>query len=264
MSGRGPTAKPSTHRGDAMTQPHDDGYFGEDVAVTYDDTADPMVDGRPVADAVAVLRELAGSGAALELAIGTGRVALPLAASGVEVHGTDLSNAMAARLRAKPGGAKVPVTIGDMTSVRLDRSFAVVYLVYNTIENVTTQAGQVEVFRTAAAHLAPGGTFVIECNVPNLRRLPMGETAVVFDLSPEHIGIDEYDVASQGLVSHHFTKVDGRFEYSPVPFRYAWPAEMDLMAELAGLRLRERWGGWGREPFTSESRLHVSIWERAE
>jgi SAM-dependent methyltransferase len=242
-------------------RPHDDGHFGEDVAATYDDSADPMVDGRPVADAVDVLAELAGHGGALELAVGTGRIALPLAARGVEVHGMDLSRAMVARLRAKPGGEALPVTIGDMTSIRLDRSFALVYLVFNTIGNVTTQAGQVEVFRTAAAHLAPGGCFVIECVIPDLRKLPMGETAVVFDMSPDHIGVDEYDVANQGLVSHHFTKVDGRFEYGSGPFRYVWPAELDLMAQLAGRRPRARWGGWGREPFTSESRLHVSIWE---
>jgi SAM-dependent methyltransferase len=150
-----------------------------------------------------------------------------------------------------------------MTSERIAGSFSLVYLVFNTIENVTTQAGQVAVFRNAAAHLAPGGCFLIECNIPDLRRLPEGETAVVFDASERHFGIDTYDVASQGLTSHHFTKrEDGTWEYDAGPFRYVWPAELDVMAELAGLRLRERWAGWDRRPFTHESRHHVSIWEK--
>jgi SAM-dependent methyltransferase len=242
---------------------HDDGQFGEDVASSYDDIPEPMVDGTSVADAAAVLDELAAGGRALELAIGTGRVGLPLAARGVEVAGIELSRAMLARLRAKPGGAALRVTVGDMSSARADGSFSLVYLVFNTIENVTTQAGQVAVFRNAAAHLSSGGCFLIECVIPDLRRLPQGETAVVFDASERHFGIDEHDVANQGLISHHFTKLDdGRWDYGSGPFPYVWPAELDLMAELAGLRLRERWGGWDRRPFESESRLHVSVWEK--
>jgi SAM-dependent methyltransferase len=239
-----------------------DGYFGEDVASTYDDVPEPMVDGTPVADAVSVLAELAAGGRVLELAIGTGRVALPLAALGVEVHGIELSRAMLQRLRAKAGGTGLHVAVGDMTSTRVEGSFSLVYLVFNTIMNVTTQAGQVEVFRNAAAHLEPGGRFLIECGIPDLRRLPYGETAVVFDRTADHVGVDEYDVANQGLVSHHFTKRGGRWDYGAGPFRYAWPAEMDLMAALAGLRRLDRWEGWDRRPFTSESPHHVSIWER--
>ena len=240
----------------------DDGYFGEAVAAHYDDVPEPMVDGTPVAEAVRVLADLARGGRALELAIGTGRVALPLAALGVEVHGIELSTAMVRRLRMKPGGDAVRVAIGDMTSTRVEGSFSLVYLVFNTIMNVTTQAGQVAVFRNAAAHLAPGARFLIECGVPDLRRLPYGETAVVFDRTDDHVGVDEYDVANQGLVSHHFTRRGDRWEYGAGPFRYAWPAEMDLMAELAGLRLLERWHGWDRSPFTSDSPHHVSTWEK--
>ena len=241
---------------------HDDGHFGEDVASHYDDVPEPMVDGTPVADAVRVLAKLAGGGRALELAIGTGRVGLPLAGLGVEVHGIELSRAMLARLRAKPRGTSIPVEIGDMTSTRVEGGFSLVYLVFNTIMNVTTQAGQVAVFRNAAAHLVPGGRFLIECGIPDLRRLPYGETAVVFDRTDDHVGVDEYDVANQGLVSHHFTKREGRWDYDAGPFRYAWPAEMDLMAELAGMRLVERWEGWDRRPFGSDSPHHVSIWEK--
>jgi SAM-dependent methyltransferase len=237
-------------------------HFGEDVARFYDESDEPEFDPAVIAATVDLLAGLAADGPALELAIGTGRIALPLAARGVEVHGIDLSTAMVRRLRAKPGGDRIPVAIGDFTSTRVDGAFSLVYLVYNTIENVTTQAGQVEAFRNAARHLAPGGVFLIECNIPDLRRLAEGTTAVVFALGDRHWGIDEYDVANQGLVSHHFEVRGDRVEYGAWPFRYDWPAELDLMAELAGLRLRARWSGWGREPFTSDSRKHISVWER--
>ena len=245
-----------------MTRVDEDGHFGEDVASHYDQFPEPMVDGTPVEEAVKVLAELAGGGRALELAIGTGRVAMPLRALGVDVAGIELSRAMVRRLRAKPGGDAVPVEIGDMTSIRAPGSFGLVYLVFNTIQNVTTQTGQVAVFRNAAAHLAPGGRFLIECMVPELRKLPIGSTTVVFDMSDDHIGVDEYDVADQKLVSHHFSKVDGKFDYSSGPFRYVWPAELDLMAEMAGLRLADRWAGWDRSPFEHESRMFVSVWEK--
>jgi SAM-dependent methyltransferase len=238
-------------------------HFDEQVASTYDDAPEPMIDGTSVEAATAVLQDLAAGGRVLELAIGTGRVALPLAARGVDVSGIELSEAMLARLRAKPRGSDIPVAVGDMTAQRVDGAFSLAYLVFNTIENVTTQAGQVAVFRNAAAHLQPGGRFLIECMIPDLRRLPEGETAVVFDANERHFGVDTYDVASQALTSHHFTKRDdGAWEYGAGPFRYVWPAELDLMAELAGLRLLERWGGWDRRPFTHASRLHVSIWEK--
>jgi SAM-dependent methyltransferase len=239
-----------------------DGYFDERIASRYDDSSAEMFAAEAVEPAVELLAELAGGARALELGIGTGRIALPLAQRGVEVHGIDLSSAMVARLREKPGGEEIPVAIGDFASTRVDGAFRLAYLVFNTINNLTTQAEQVACFRNVAAHLEPGGRFVIEVAVPDLRRLPPGETMHVFDASEGHWGIDEYDVASQGLVSHHFSVVDGVIERVSMPFRYVWPSELDLMAELAGMRLRDRWSGWGREPFTSESRQHVSVWEK--
>jgi SAM-dependent methyltransferase len=239
----------------------EDGYFGEPVAATYDETSDKMFDPAVVGPTVDFLAELAGDGRALELGIGTGRIALPLAARGVEVRGIDLSRAMIARLRAKPGGEGIGVTIGDFATTRVDSTFRLAYLVFNTIMNLTTQAAQVACFRNVAGHLEPGGCFVIEVGVPDLQRLPPGERFVVFDASEAHWGIDEYDVLNQGLISHHFEIVGGEMKQSSGPFRYVWPAELDLMAELAGMRLRERWAGWQREPFTSDSRQHVSVWE---
>jgi SAM-dependent methyltransferase len=242
----------------------DDGYFDERVAARYDESDEiaEMFDPAVLDPVIDLLVELAGSGRALELGIGTGRIALPLAQRGVPVHGIDLSKAMAARLRAKPGGEDIGVTIGDFSSTTVDGTFSLAYLVFNTIMNLTTQEAQVACFRNVAAHLEPGGCFVIEVGVPGLQRLPPGETMRVFRVSETGWGFDEYDVARQGLISHHFEVVDGRVERVSIPFRYAWPAELDLMAQLAGLRLRERWSGWKREPFTSDSRKHVSVWEK--
>jgi SAM-dependent methyltransferase len=240
---------------------HDDGYFGERVAAKYDESAGDMFDPAVVGPVVDFLAELARGGRALELGIGTGRIAVPLAQRGVPVHGIELSKAMAARLRAKPGAEEIGVTIGDFATTSVEGTFSVAYLVFNTIGNLTTQVAQVACFRNVAAHLEPGGCFVIETGVPQLQRLPPGETMRVFDASETHWGVDEYDVATQRLVSHHFELVDGRFELASIPFRYTWPAELDLMAQLAGMRLRDRWSGWKREPFTSESRKHVSVWE---
>jgi SAM-dependent methyltransferase len=240
----------------------DDGYFDERVAARYDESSAEMFDPAVVDPAVDFLAELAGSGRALELGIGTGRIALPLARRGVPVHGIELSNAMVARLREKPGGEAIGVTIGDFATTTADGTFSVAYLVFNTISNLTTQAAQVSCFRNVASHLEPGGCFVIEVGIPALQRLPPGETIRAFHVSETRWGIDEYDVAKQGLTSHHFEIVDGRLERVSIPFRYTWPAELDLMAELAGMRLRERWSGWQREPFTSDSRKHVSVWEK--
>jgi SAM-dependent methyltransferase len=240
----------------------EDGYFDEHVAARYDESSSEMFNSAVIEPAVDLLVELAGSGGALELGIGTGRIALPLAQRGVPVHGIDLSNAMVARLRAKAGGEAIGVTIGDFATATVDGRFSVAYLVFNTIMNLTTQAAQVACFRNVAAHLEPGGCFVIEVGIPDLQRLPPGETLRPLYMSQGKWGFDEYDVAGQGLISHHFAVVDGRVERLSIPFRYAWPAELDLMAELAGMRLRERWAGWKREPFTAESRKHVSIWER--
>jgi SAM-dependent methyltransferase len=238
-------------------------YFGERVAARYDEDADEMFDRAVVDPVVDFLADLAGGGAALELGIGTGRIAIPLAQRGVPVHGIDLSEAMVARLRAKPGAEQITVTIGDFATTTVEGTFSVAYLVFNTIGNLTTQDEQVKCFQNAAAHLEPGGCFVIEVVVPDLQRLPPGETFRPFHVSETHLGIDEYDVANQGLISHHYHRApDGSFEKSSLPFRYVWPAELDLMARLAGMTLRERWGGWKREPFTSESTKHVSVWEK--
>ena len=241
---------------------NDDGYFDERIAAGYDESSAEMFDPAAVEPAVEFLADLVGGGRALELGIGTGRIALPLAQRGVPVHGIDLSAAMVARLRTKPGSEAVGATIGDFATTTVEGSFSLAYLVYNTIMNLTTQAAQVACFRTVAAHLEPRGRFVIEVMIPELRRLPPGETFHVFSGSDDHFGIDEYDVATQGLISHHFDVVDGRLERTSMPFRYVWPAELDLMAELAGMTLRERWEGWTRQPFTNESRTHVSVWEK--
>jgi SAM-dependent methyltransferase len=240
----------------------DDGYFDERIAARYDESSAEMFDPELVDPVVDILVELAAGGRALELGIGTGRIALPLAQRGVQVHGIDLSKAMVAKLRAKPGGEDIGVTIGDFATTRVDGSFSLVYLVFNTIMNLTTQAAQVACFRNAAAHLGPRGCFVIEVGVPGLQRLPPGETFQVFSASENYWGIDEYDVATQGLTSHHLDIVDGSLECFSAPYRYVWPSELDLMAELAGMTLRKRWGGWKREPFASDSRKHVSIWEK--
>ena len=228
-------------------------FFGAEVAARYDrETADMPVE--PVVDFLAAL---AGDGAALELAIGTGRIAVPLVRRGVPVHGIDLSPDMVAKLREKPGSETIGVTIGDFATTRVDRTFTLVYLVFNTIGNLTTQEAQVACFENVAAHLEPGGCFVIEL------RIHGGAPLEVFDLGESHVGVNEYDAATQRLVSHHFTLVDGGWVRNSVPFRSVSPEELDLMARLAGMRLRERWAGWAREPFTAESTQHVSVWELA-
>ena len=237
-------------------------HFGEPVAERYDESAADMFEPAAVDPVVDFLADLAGHGAALELGIGTGRIALPLALRGIRVHGIDLSEAMVARLQAKPGAEQIGVTIGDFATTVVDGRFSVAYLVFNTIGNLTTQDEQVACFQNVAAHLEPGGCFVIEVGVPALQRLPPGETVRAFNLSATRLGFDEYDVASQGLISHHYSVVDGHLDVVSMPFRYVWPAELDLMARLAGMRLRERWSGWNREPFTSDSRQHVSVWEK--
>jgi len=221
-----------------------------------------MFEPTAVDPAVELLAELAGSGRALELGIGTGRIALPLQRRGIEIAGIDLSQAMVDRLREKPGGASISMTIGDFATAQATGPFMVVYLVFNTIMNLTTQSAQVACFANAASHLEPGGYFVIEVMTPDLRRLPPGQTAVPFRISPTHWAFDLYDVATQEMSSNYVTITDGRAEYTSIPFRYIWPAELDLMAQLAGLTLSDRWDGWTRQPFTSESRQHVSVWQK--
>ena len=240
---------------------NEDGYFDERIAATYDDDGE-MFDPKAVDPVVDFLVKLTGKGKALELGIGTGRIALPLAAQGIKVHGIELSNAMVSKLETKSGSADIGVTIGDFATTFIDEAFSVVYLVFNTIMNLTTQSSQVACFRNAAAHLEPGGSFVIEVMLPRLQQLPDGETLVAYDLNDTHWGIDEYDVATQGLISHHLRIIDGNAERFSAPFRYVWPAELDLMAQLAGMTLSDRFSGWQGEPFTSTSKNHVSVWSK--
>jgi hypothetical protein len=237
-------------------------HFGPEVAASYDDAVRSMFDSREVEPAVEMLAELAGDRRALEFAIGTGRIALPLAARGVDVSGIEFSEAMVEQLRRKPGGRDISVTIGDMAATRFKGSFRLVYLVFNTIGNLTSQEAQVACFANAAAHLETGGSFVIEVGVPEVRRLPPGQRHVVFRSDGESWGIDEYDVASQGLISHHFRRKNGDLRHRAIPFRYVWPAELDLMARLAGMTLVKRWAGWDRQAFDHESTSHVSIWRK--
>jgi len=237
-------------------------YFDEPVAASYETRWPELFEPDAIDPVVNYLADLAGPGPALELGIGTGRIALPLSQRGIRVHGIDLSPAMVARLRTNPGGDAVDVIIGDFATTRANGPFRLAYLLRNTIMNLTTQDAQVECFATVAAQLESGGCFVIEVMVPELQRLPPGETVRAFTVTPDHLGFDEYDVAAQGLVSRHYWPRNGHTEVLSVPFRYVWPAELDLMARLAGLTLRERWSGWHYEPFTSDSTAHVSVWTK--
>jgi SAM-dependent methyltransferase len=242
-------------------------WFGDDVAASYDEDTAEMSTPAALAPVLDTLEELAGDGPILELAIGTGRVGLPLAQRGHRVAGIELSPAMVARLRARPGGdeATIPVTVGDMTSAEAPGagSFSLVFIVFNSLMNLTTQDAQVACFRNASAHLVTGGRFLVEIGVPALRRLPPGERFVVFDQSDTHVGIDEYDTATQQQWSHHVSFLpDGRVRRASPPFRYVWPAELDLMARLAGMQLTNRWGDWDRRDFTAECTKHVSVWQK--
>jgi SAM-dependent methyltransferase len=237
-------------------------WFAGRVAERYDASSSEMFEASVVDPAVDFLAALAGDGRALELGIGTGRIALPLAARGVRVSGIDLSPDMVAQLRAKPGGDAIDIAIGDFSMTTVDGTFALAYIVWNTIMNLTTQDAQVALFANVAAHLELGGRFVVEVQLPDLQRLPFGEVFRPFTVTPTRAGVDEYDVANQGLISHHYRVVDGELERLSMPFRYVWPAELDLMARLAGMRPRERWSGWRREPFTSVSETLVGVWEK--
>ena len=237
-------------------------YFDERVAPGYDANSTDMFDPAILDPTVDFLADLAVGGTALELGIGTGRVALPLSRRGIHLHGIEISPPMVEQLRAKPGTDEIGVTIGDFATAKVGDTFSLAYLVYNTITNLTTQDEQVECFRNVAAHLEPGGCFVIEVFVPILQRLPPGETFRTFHRSPTRLSFDEYDVVTQVLYSHHYRFNDDKYELFSAPYRYVWPSELDLMARLAGMRLRERWGDWTRKPFTSESTSHISVWEK--
>jgi SAM-dependent methyltransferase len=221
-----------------------------------------MFDAAAIGPAVDRLAEFAGDGAALEFAIGTGRIALPLAERGVRVAGIDTSEAMLARLREKPGAERIEAMVGDMAATRVDGDFALVFLVFNTIFNLTTQDGQVACFENAAAHLRSGGRFVIEARVPELQRLPLGQTVLPWRADPSGISYYVYDVVTQRLSGQHYYVQDDRIKASPIEMRYAWPAELDLMARLAGMHLEHRWAGWDREPFTGLSPSHVSVYAK--
>jgi SAM-dependent methyltransferase len=241
----------------------EEGYFGARVAAVYDQHSGTMFDPAVVGPAVDRLAELTGDGRALEFAIGTGRIALPLAERGVRVVGIDNSEPMLARLREKPGAERLEAMVGDMATTRVDGEFSLVYLVFNTIFNLTTQDGQVACFANAAAHLGSGGRFVIEARVPELQRLPLGQTVLPWRADPTGMSYYVYDVVTQRLSGQHYYLEDGAITPSPTEMRYAWPAELDLMARLAGMRLEHRWAGWRGEPFTGLSPSHVSVYAKA-
>jgi SAM-dependent methyltransferase len=236
--------------------------FDEWIAERYETLWPELFDPAVIDPAVDLLVELAGGGPALEFGVGTGRIALPLSRRGVHVHGIDLSPAMVARLRVQPGGTDMGVIVGDFATVTVGGLFALVYLLRNTITNLISQDEQVQAFGNAAAHLRPGGCFLIENYVPQLRRLPPGDTTHVFAATADHVGLEEYDVAAQLAVSRHYWTIEGQLRTFSSTHRYAWPAELDLMARIAGLRLRDRWADWHRTPFTGESRSHISVWEK--
>ena len=233
------------------------------VAAAYDEAHDDHFHPETIRRAVDVLAELARGGSAVEFAVGTGRLALPLAKTGVDVRGMDISEAMLEQLQHKSGADEVSVVVGDMTSLLVCEDAQLVYLVYNTIMNLRTQEQQVACFRNAAAHLVFGGRFVIETMVPELRHLPPGETIRPFDVSSRHLGFEEYaDLVNQISISHHY-HIDGdRVRTTSPVFRYVWPSELDLMAEIAGMTLESRWANWDRDPFTGDSRSHVSVWQK--
>jgi SAM-dependent methyltransferase len=237
--------------------------WDEEMAKRYDETSADRFAPAVLDPTLDFLAGLAGPGRALEFAVGTGRVAIPLAARGVPVAGIELSEPMVAQLRSKVDETVVPVTVGDMATTRVTGEYSLVYLVWNSISNLRTQEEQVQCFRNAARHLSPGGRFVIELWVPPLRRLPPGQVAVPFEVSEGHLGFDTYDLVTQRCTSHHYwPESDRTARYGAGNFRYIWPAECDLMAQLAGMRLEERVADWDRSPFTSDSESHVSVWRK--
>lgn len=237
--------------------------WGAEAAQRYDDPTDPMFDPGLLERTTAFLAELAGDGAALEFAVGTGRVAVPLAARGIRVSGIELSEPMIRQLRAKVCEAEIPVVQGDMATTQVDGEFTLVYLVFNTIANLLTQDEQVACFANAARHLRPGGHFVVECWIPELRSYPPGATGVPFDVSDSHVGLDTIeDLFDQRLTSHHFSREpDGSFLRSASRHRYVWPAELDLMARLAAMQLVRRVADWDGTPIGNETRSAISVWQ---
>jgi SAM-dependent methyltransferase len=242
-----------------------DDIWDVETAGSYDTPGMGMFSPDVLGPTVDRLAQLAGAGRALEFAIGTGRVAVPLSERGIPVAGIEASAAMLAQLRTKADEATIPVVLGDMATTVAPGSYTLVYLVYNTISNLLTQAEQVACFRNAAGHLAPGGRFVVELWVPELRKLTPGQQAVVWHSEPGYIGLDTYDVLRQQVVSHHFRLGEGReAKVFRSPHRYIWPAELDLMAQLAGFELESRDADWVGSPFTAESRSHVSVFRLSD
>ena len=235
--------------------------YGERIADVYDQTAQPASD---VGQTVELLTDLAGHGRALELGIGTGRVALPLSAHGVQVEGVDVSPAMVARLRAKPGGDTIPVTIADFAELRVEGDFELIYVLFNTFFALLTQDQQVRCFANAAEHLSPTGKFVIEAFVPDMTLFDRGQRVSAVNIGVQQVRLDvsRLDIANQRVDSAHIHLAQTGLELYPVAIRYAWPTELDLMARLADLHLKSRWSGWSREPFDSDSKLHVSVYGR--
>lgn len=244
--------------GDLM---NDDGYFPESVARTYDADhggSDPAL----IRQTVEVLYELAEGKPALEFAIGTGRIALPLSERGCPVVGIELSKSMVAELRRKETGNPIQVAIGDMTMTRVSGEYSLVFLLFNTIDNLITQEAQIACFRNAAEHLSPGGRFLIETQVPPVQRLPFGETMSAFACSPTHMGIDDFDIATQCYTSNHVWMDGDKTTSLTIPFRFVWPSELDLMGKLAGLELEHRWSDWKKSPFDRLSKKHISVWRK--
>jgi SAM-dependent methyltransferase len=239
-------------------------YFAGDVAEHYDEHIGELSDPEVIAPTADFLAALAQGRAALEFGIGTGRIALALAKRGLHVRGIDLSQDMVRKLHEKPGGDTIDVTIGDYACTKVGEKFGLVYIVFNTIMNLTTQEEQVAAFQNAAEHLDDGGYFVVEVITPDLQRLARGERVRTFAFTPEHLGLDEIEIATQRLNSHHYRLVDGRYELLSAPFRYVWPSELDLMARIADMSLHERWSDWNREPFTSDSTQHISVWQKVQ
>lgn len=241
----------------------DDGFFDGGVAQTYDRVHGGS-DTKSVQQMVDVLSQLSFEGPALEFAIGTGRIALPLRDRGIQVSGIELSKAMIAELRKKENGTPTKVIVGDMVNQRFEEKFALVYLVYNTIDNLTSLDAQLACFENAAFHLKPGGRFLIETLVPPIQKVPFGETILANDCSTDHWGIDEFDIVTQNYTSHHIRMDNGGFKKMSVPFRYAWPSELDLMAKSAGLQREHRWSDWNKSAFTRFSTSHISVWRKPD
>ncbi len=242
-----------------MAETHFDEWIAKRMEILWPELYEPDL----LDDAVDFLAGLAGAGPVLELGVGTGRLALPLSRRGVRVHGIELSPAMVAQLRSQDGASEIDVTVGDFATAKVAGTFSLAYLVRNTITNLTTQEEQVVCFRNVAESLEPGGCFVIENYIPELRRLPPGQTTHVFTATPTHVAVGQYDFVAQIEVSRHWWVIDGELRTFSSPHRYVWPSELDLMAQVAGMTVRERWSDWRRRPFTGESRSHISVWEKS-